>query len=98
MDQAPIPCTAAAVRGWLLDRDPAEVTTFDQQFQAALDQASRTYDLTAVDAVVRSWWAMVWGRSQHLTDAERALLSRVEDGDLEGLSVQDEDGSFRRLG
>lgn len=98
MDQVPIPCTATAVRAWLLDRDPADVVAFDQDFHAALEQAGRTYDLTGVDAVVRSWWALVWGRSQHLTDAEQTLLSRVEDGHLEGLSVQDEDGSFRRLG
>lgn len=98
VDQVPIPCTASAVRAWLLESDPVGVATFDQQFHVALDQAGRSYDLTAVEAVVRSWWALVWGRTQQLSDAERALLSRVDDGDLRGLSVQDEDGSFRRLG
>ena len=79
-------------------RAPYDASAFDQQFHDALDEASRSYDRTPVDTVVDGWWAVVWGRGQNVSEVELAALRRADDGDLSGLSVHNQDGTFSRLG
>jgi hypothetical protein len=45
------------VRAALLPEDVAE---FDAEFQAAMAEAARTFDLAVVTACVERWWRVAW--------------------------------------
>jgi len=57
---APMPeRTPAAIRAEL----PAELRRqFEQEYQAALEEAKRTYELARLDRVIEGWWRTVWAR------------------------------------
>lgn len=89
--------SGASVREWLAEHSPNLVSKFEDEFHAALKDASATFDLGAADAVVRRWWLLVIGRSQSLTSAEHEQLDRARRGDLRGLTALDPTGAPRRL-
>jgi hypothetical protein len=83
-------CTPDAVHGWLTAHDPDGSRRFDGDFRAALDAAATNYDLTPVDDLVRRWWALIWGRTQHLSPVEIDQLRRLDlNDDTTGLHQHD---------
>jgi hypothetical protein len=51
--------TPAAIRAEL----PAELRRqFEAEYQAALEDARQTYQLTRLDQVIETWWRTVWAR------------------------------------
>jgi uncharacterized protein DUF6247 len=79
-------CTPDTVHGWLTAHDPDGLRRFDGDFRAALDAAATSYDLTPVDDLVRRWWTLIWGRTQHLSPEEVDQLRRLDlDGNTTGL-------------
>src|SRR4051812_46447681 len=83
-------CTPNAVHGWLTAHDPDGLRRFDGDFRAALDAAATSYDLTPVDDLVRHWWALIWGRTQHLSPTEVDQFRRLDlDDDTTGLHEHD---------
>ena len=85
-----IPCTAAAVHAWLATHDTEGLHRFDIDFHARLDAAAASYDLAPVDELIRHWWALIWGRGQHLETEEVAQFHRLDQrGDTSHLHRHD---------
>ncbi len=86
------------IRDALNRHSPADVHTFEREFQQALSEAVASYDTRALDEVIDRWWRVAVVRSVTLSEAEEDQLSRARAGDFTGLLEQTADGSFRRIG
>lgn len=73
-----LPATPAAIREWLSRHAPEDAQKFEAEYHASLDNAGQTYDLQALDATIRQWWAHIWGRTQQLTPDELDQLKQFE--------------------
>jgi hypothetical protein len=76
-------CTPAAIRAVLAaNADPAVLLRYDNDLDAAFEEARENGDLTPLVQTVRRWWfeADAWRDP----DAQRAFLARVERYQREG--------------
>lgn len=94
---APPPRSGPAIRALLAQWAPAELPQFESEFHQALHEASRSFDVGSVDAVLERWRRVAVVRANPLTEEEQELLRRVR-GDDTGLWEQAEDSTFHRIG
>jgi hypothetical protein len=76
-------CTPAAIRAVLaMNADPAVLGRYDDELDAAFEEAREHGDLTPLVQTVRRWWfeADAWRKP----DAQREFLARVERYQREG--------------
>lgn len=76
-------CTPAAIRAVLAENaDPAVLRRYDDELDAAFEEASEHRDLTPLVQTVRRWWfeADAWRDPE----AQQAFLERVERYQREG--------------
>lgn len=92
-----LPRTGPAVRSALTRWAPGECPKFEAEFQHAVAEATQSYDLAPVEAVVDHWWRIAASRAHPLTAEEQDQLRRARAGDFSGLLLQSEDSSFKRL-
>ena len=73
--------SAPAILQVLRDVAPAEAAQFEGDFRDALQQASTTFDLTAVNRVVNRWWGIAYLRLNPRTAEERDTARRLHSGE-----------------
>lgn len=89
-------CTPAAIRAVLAaNAGPAILRRYDEELDAAFEQAKRDNDLAALTRTVRRWWfeADAWRDPQ----AQRAFLARVDRYLAEGPPPPEERTSGREI-
>jgi hypothetical protein len=86
------------IRAALAHHAPADVHTFEREFQHALSEAATSYDTRNLDDVIDRWWGIAVIRSITVTEAEQEQLDRASAGDFTGMLEKTADGSFRRIG
>lgn len=93
-----LPCSGAAVHGWLTHHDPALARQFEEEFHTAVNGATTTFDLSPAQQVVHRWWLLAVGRSHTFSPPELDQIERARTGDLTGLTVLGADRTARRIG
>ena len=85
------------IRAALAEFAPDECAQFEAEFQQAIAQASETFDLAPLDAMLDRWWGIAAIRANPLSQQERAQVERARDGVFDGLWARDEDGNWVQL-
>lgn len=85
------------IRAALAEHSPAELRSFEHEFQGALRVASTSFDTDPISVVLDRWWRIAVVRSVQFSDVEREQLRRAEAGDFSGFLERASDGTFRRV-
>jgi hypothetical protein len=83
-----------AIRAALAASSPEDREQFETEFQQAVAEAGRTFDLAAVQAVLDRWWGVAALRANPLSEQERQLLTGARAGDDAGWLARDQDGRW----
>lgn len=89
---AKIERTGPSIRAALAEFAPAECEQFEAEFQQALGQAARLFELASLDAVLDRWWGIAAIRTNPLNEPEHELVAHAQAGGYSGWVARNEDG------
>jgi hypothetical protein len=86
--------TGPSIRAALAEFAPAECEQFEAEFQQALGQAARLFDLAPLDAVLDRWWSIAAIRTNPLNEPKHELVAHAQAGGYSGWVARNEDGRW----
>lgn len=89
-----IECSGPAIRQALAQHAPGDAQRFEREFQRALAEAGKTFDLAPVETMLQHWWGIAAVRSNPLTNTERNLVNQARAGDTSGWLEHDQNGHW----